>query len=49
MKGKLELDPGISKRGLYKECTYLHGWKIEKIGKGTTIKTSGYDVVDKDK
>ena len=39
----LELDPGVSKRGLYKEYAYLHGWKIQTTAKGTVIKTSLYD------
>ena len=44
----LELDPGVSKRGLYKEYAYLHGVKIVTTPKGTIIKTSWYDVVDED-
>ena len=39
----LELDPGVSKRGLYKEYAYLHGWKIVTTAKGNTVKTSRYD------
>ena len=27
--GILELDPGVSRRGLYKEYAYLHGWEIQ--------------------
>ena len=44
----LELDPGVSNRGLYCKYAYLHGWKIETTAQGTIIKTSCYDV-DKDK
>ena len=44
----LELDPGVSKRGLYKEYAYLHGWKFVTTAKGTVIKMSLYDVVDED-
>ena len=47
-KDILELYPGVSKRGLYKEYAYLHGWKIVTTAKGTFIKTSQYDVVDED-
>ena len=36
----LELDPGVSKRGLYKEYAYFHGWKIQTTAKGCIIKTS---------
>ena len=38
------MDTGISKQSLYKEYTYLHGWKIETIAKGTIVKTSCYDI-----
>ena len=48
MKDILKLDQGVSKRALYKEYAYLHGWKIETTAKGTIIKTSCYDV-DEDK
>ena len=44
----LELNSSVSKRGLYKECAYLHGWKIVTTAKGTIIRTSRYDVVDED-
>ena len=44
----LELDPGVSKRGLYKENAYLHGLKIETAAKGTIIQTSQYDALDED-
>ena len=47
-KKLFELDPGVSKRGLYKEYAYLHGWKIETTAKETIIKTSWYDVLDED-
>ena len=39
----LELDPGVTKRGLYKDYAYFHGWKIQTTAKGTVIKTSRYD------
>ena len=38
--GILELDPGVSMRGLYKEYAYFHGWKIQTTAKGNVIKTS---------
>ena len=44
----LELDPGVSKRGLYKEYAYLHGWKIQTTAKGNVIKTSHYDEIDEE-
>ena len=34
------LDPGVLMRGLYKECAYLHSWKITTTAKGNVIKTS---------
>ena len=42
-KDVLELDPGVSKRGVFKKYAYLHGWKIQTTAKGTIIKTSCYD------
>ena len=39
----LELDPGVTKRGLFKEYAYFHGWKIQTTAKGNVIKTSRYD------
>ena len=47
-KDILELDPGVSKRGLYKEYAYLHGWKIQTTAKGNVIKTSHYDEIDEE-
>ena len=44
----LELDPGVSKRGLYKEYAYFHGWKIQTTAKGNAIKTSHYAVTDEE-
>ena len=44
----LELDPGVSKRGLYKEYAYLQGWKIQTTAKGNIIKTSHYDETDEE-
>ena len=44
----LELDPGVSKRGLYKEYAYLQGWKIQTTAKGNIIKTSQYDETDEE-
>ena len=44
----LELDPGYSKRGLYKEHAYLHGWKIQTTAKGNVIKTCHYDETDEE-
>ena len=44
----LVLDPGVSKRGLYKEYAYLHGWKIVITAKGTIIKTSCYDEAEEE-
>ena len=46
--GILELDPGVSKRGLYKEYAYLHGWKIQTTAKGNAVKTSCYDEIDEE-
>ena len=34
----MELDPGVTKRGLFKEYAYLHGWKIKTTAKGNVIK-----------
>ena len=47
-KDILELDPGVSKRGLYKEYAYFHGWKIQTTAKGNVIKTSHYAVTDEE-
>ena len=33
-----ELDPGVSKRGLFKEYAYINGRKIETTAKGNIIK-----------
>ena len=44
----LELDIGCSKRGLYKEYAYLHGWKIQTTAKGNVIKTPHYDETDEE-
>ena len=46
--GILELDPGVSKRGLYKEHAYLRGWKIQTTAKRTVIKTSHYAETDEE-
>ena len=35
----MELDPVVTKRGLFKEYSYLHGWKIKTTAKGYIIKT----------
>ena len=42
----MELDLRFSKRGLYKQYTYLHGWKITTTSKGTIIKSSLIGVDD---
>ena len=34
----MELDPGVTKRGLFKEYAYLHGWKIKTSAIGSVIK-----------
>ena len=34
----MELDPGVSKTGLFKECAYINGYKIKTIAKGNIIK-----------
>ena len=47
-KDILELDPGVSKRGLYKEYAYLHGWKIQTTAKGNIIKTSCYNEAEEE-
>ena len=36
----MKLDPGVSKRGLYKGYVYLHGWKIITTAKGTIMKSA---------
>ena len=36
----MELYPGVSKRGLYKEYAYSHGWKITITVKGIIMKTA---------
>ena len=36
----MELNLGVSKRGLYKEYTYLHGWKIKHQPIKTIMKTA---------
>ena len=33
-----ELDPGVSKRGLFKVYAYVHDYKIKTIAKGNIIK-----------
>ena len=34
----MELDPGVSKRGLFKEYAYVHGYRIKITAKGCIIK-----------
>ena len=34
------LDPGVTKRGLFKEYTYVHGYKIKTTAKENGIKTT---------
>ena len=36
----MELDLGVSKRGLYKEYSYLHGLKVTTTAKGNIIKNA---------
>ena len=44
----LELDPGVTKRGLSKEYAYFHGWKIQTTAKGNIVKTSRYTETDEE-
>ena len=42
----MELDPGVSKRGIFKEYAYLHGWKIKTIATGNIVKSPDDDNED---
>ena len=34
----MELDPGVTKRGLFKEHAYIHSYKNKTTAKGNVIK-----------
>ena len=41
----IELDPGVTKKGLYKEYSYVHGYKIKTTAKGNIIKIPDHSML----